>query len=44
MTESFLKDCKFLNCESPTHQPKATEHIDLMIKMISELIEKSLCI
>jgi cysteinyl-tRNA synthetase len=41
VTDSFLKDCKFLNCESPTHQPKATEHIDLMIKMISELIEKS---
>ena len=37
---SFLKDCEFLNCESPTYQPKATEHIDLMIKMINELIEK----
>ena len=38
--ESFLEDCEFLNCENPTHQPKATEHIDLMIKMINELIEK----
>jgi len=37
---SFLKDCEFLNCENPTHQPKATEHIDLMIKMINELIKK----
>ena len=37
---SFLEDCKFLNCENPTEQPKATEHIDLMIKMINELIEK----
>ncbi len=37
---SFLQDCKFLNCEDPTHQPKATEHIDLMIEMINQLIEK----
>ena len=40
VTQSFLEDCDFLNCEKPTHQPKATEHIDLMIKMINELIEK----
>ncbi len=40
VTSSFLKDCEFLNCEIPTHQPKATEHIDLMIEMITELIEK----
>ncbi len=40
ITSSFLKDCEFLNCENPTHQPKATEHIDLMIVMITELIEK----
>ena len=37
---SFMEDCKFLNCENPTNQPKATEHIDLMIKMISQLIQK----
>ena len=37
---SFFKDCEFLNCENPTHQPKATEHIDLMIKMIKDLIKK----
>ena len=37
---SFLEDCEFLNCENPTHQPKATEHIDLMIKMINKLNEK----
>jgi cysteinyl-tRNA synthetase len=36
----FLDDCEFLNCEKPTHQPKATEYIDLMIKMISDLIKK----
>jgi len=40
VTQSFLEDCKFLNCENPTHQPKATEHIDLMIKMINELLKK----
>ncbi len=40
VTASFLKDCKFLNCENPTHQPKATEHINLMIEMINDLIKK----
>ena len=41
VTKSFLEDCKFLNCESPTHQPKATEYIDLMIEMINDLIKKN---
>ncbi len=40
ITLNFLEDCKFLNCENPTHQPKATEHIDLMIEMINQLIKK----
>jgi len=40
VTSSFLEDCKFLNCENPTHQPKATEHINLMIEMINQLIQK----
>jgi len=40
ITDSFLEDCKYLFCEDPTHQPKATDHIDLMIKMISELLDK----
>ena len=40
VTKSFLEDCKYLNCENPTHQPKATEHIDLMIEMTNELIKK----
>ena len=40
VTANFLEDCKFLNCENPTHQPKATEHIDLMIEMINQLIKK----
>jgi len=38
--KSFTEDCDYLNCEKPTEQPKATEHIDLMIVMISELIKK----
>ncbi|MDB3986769.1 cysteine--tRNA ligase [bacterium] len=38
--KSFNDDCNYLNCEPPTEQPKATEHIDLMIEMISELINK----
>ena len=38
---NFNDDCNFLNCETPSEQPKATEHIDLMIKMISELINKN---
>ena len=44
LTESVIKsfndDCNYLNCEKPSQQPKATEHIDLMIKMVSELIKK----
>jgi cysteinyl-tRNA synthetase len=38
--KSFSEDCKYLNCENPSEQPKATEHIDLMIEMISKLIKK----
>ena len=28
--KSFSEDCNYLNCEIPTAQPKATEHIDIM--------------
>jgi len=38
--QNFNDDCNFLNCENPSQQPKATENIDLMINMISELINK----
>ncbi|MDC0876587.1 cysteine--tRNA ligase [Candidatus Pelagibacter sp.] len=38
--KSFHEDCNYLNCEKPSQEPKATEHIDLMIEMISELINK----
>ena len=40
ITSSFFKDCEFLNCENPTHQTKANEHIELMIEMINDLIKK----
>ena len=40
ITLNFMEDCKFLNCENPTHQPKATEYIDLMIEMVNQLIKK----
>jgi len=39
ITNIFHKDCEYLNCENPTHEPKATENIDLMIEMINKLIE-----
>ncbi len=38
--KNFTDDCNFLNCETPSKEPKATDHIDLMIEMISELIDK----
>ena len=40
ITEIFHKDCESLNCLKPTIEPKATEHIDEMIKMTKSLIEK----
>ena len=39
ITDIFHDDCKYLNCENPTHEPKATENISLMIEMISTLIK-----
>jgi len=40
ITKNFFEDCKFLKCEEPAYQPRATEHIDLMIEMVSELVKK----
>jgi len=37
----FNDDCNYLSLDNPTDQPKATDHIDLMIKMIASLIKKS---
>ena len=40
ITKTFHDDCNYLNCEAPTHEPKATENIKLMIEMIEDLISK----
>ena len=40
ISQSFSEDCDYLNCDTPNHQPKATEHIPEMIEMISILIKK----
>ena len=40
VTEVFHDDCKSLNCELPSKEPKATEHIKEMIDMVKSLIEK----
>ena len=37
----FNEDCKYLNLDEPNQQPKATDHIDLMIEMISTLLKKN---
>ena len=37
--EKFHNDCNYLNCEIPSHEPKATDNIELMIDMIKELIK-----
>ncbi len=39
ITKIFHDDCKYLNCEVPSHEPKATENISLMIEMIMKLIK-----
>ena len=38
----FHENCKSLNCLPPTKEPKATDHIDEMIKMTASLIKKKL--
>ena len=35
--DSFREDCAYLNCDTPNHQPKATDHIPEMVEMITEL-------
>ena len=40
MTTSFLEDYIRLNCLLPEFMPRATHHIDDMVKIISRLIEK----
>jgi len=36
----FQEDVAALGCLPPTHEPRATEHIDDMVTMISELVAK----
>ena len=40
IAKSFHEDCKYLNCLSPTYEPKATEHIKEMIDMVTNLLQK----
>jgi len=39
VTKDFHEDMAALNCELPTHEPKATENIPAMIQMIEKLIK-----
>jgi len=39
--KDFNNDCNYLNLDKPNQQPKATDHIDLMIEMVSSLIKKN---
>ena len=39
--KDFNDDCKYLNLDEPSQQPKATDHINLMIEMISALLKKN---
>ena len=41
ITNIFHDDCKYLNCENPTYEPKATENVSLMVEMINTLIENN---
>jgi cysteinyl-tRNA synthetase len=40
MIKDFNDDCKYLNLDEPSQQPKATDHINSMIEMISTLLKK----
>ncbi len=40
ITKRFHDDCNYLNCEIPSHEPKATDHVSLMIDMINDLLDK----
>jgi cysteinyl-tRNA synthetase len=40
ITKIFHDNCESLNCLKPTFEPKATDHIEEMIEMISSLIKK----
>jgi len=42
MIASFYQDMDALNCLRPTHEPRATQHMAAMIKMIKTLVSKGL--
>ena len=44
VTKIFHENCKSLNCELPTNEPKATEHIKEMIIMTKSLNRKKICL
>ena len=41
ITKSFHDDCRYLKCLKPTFEPKATEHINGMINMITNLLKNN---
>ena len=38
--KDFHNDCDYLGCLKPTTEPKATDHLDEMINLITRLIDK----
>ncbi|ATX81325.1 cysteinyl-tRNA synthetase [Mariprofundus ferrinatatus] len=40
MIAAFYEDADALGCERPTHEPRATAHMDEMIAMIAVLVER----
>jgi len=40
MIKAFHEDMQALGCGKPTHEPRATEHIDRMIELIDRLLQK----
>ena len=39
ITKSFHEDCKYLNCLKPNFEPKATDHVNEMISMVTNLLQ-----
>ena len=39
VTKDFHSDCNFLNCLTPSVEPKATDHINEMIELTKKLLE-----
>ena len=37
ISENFHDDCKYLKCEQPTEEPRATDNINQMVDMITDL-------